>query len=109
MAASHQNAEGAAEIFDPLRPKLIRVAYRMLGSVADASLPQVLAKLIADHNFFHGVNLAVLAQFFRTDPVVAPHVTALEMVPPWLWNLGPRVYAVCALTFRIRGDSLSKT
>ena len=28
--------EGAAESFDPLRPKLIRVAYRMLGSVADA-------------------------------------------------------------------------
>lgn len=28
--------DGAAESFDPLRPKLIRVAYRMLGSVADA-------------------------------------------------------------------------
>ncbi|GGA06450.1 sigma-70 family RNA polymerase sigma factor [Sphingobium fuliginis] len=27
---------GAAESFDPLRPRLIRVAYRMLGSVADA-------------------------------------------------------------------------
>src|SRR5512132_3233715 len=26
----------AAESFDPLRPKLQRVAYRMLGSVADA-------------------------------------------------------------------------
>jgi RNA polymerase sigma-70 factor (ECF subfamily) len=26
----------AAELFDPLRPKLIRVAYRMLGSVAEA-------------------------------------------------------------------------
>lgn len=26
----------AADSFDPLRPKLIRVAYRMLGSVADA-------------------------------------------------------------------------
>ena len=26
----------AAETFDPLRPKLVRVAYRMLGSVADA-------------------------------------------------------------------------
>lgn len=25
-----------AEIFDPLRPVLLRVAYRMLGSVADA-------------------------------------------------------------------------
>jgi RNA polymerase sigma-70 factor (ECF subfamily) len=29
-------AEGAAALFDPLRPTLQRVAYRMLGSVADA-------------------------------------------------------------------------
>jgi RNA polymerase sigma-70 factor (ECF subfamily) len=29
-------AEDVAESFDPLRPKLARVAYRMLGSVADA-------------------------------------------------------------------------
>ncbi|MGE0037541.1 MAG: sigma-70 family RNA polymerase sigma factor [Xanthobacteraceae bacterium] len=28
--------EDAAATFDPLRPKLVRVAYRMLGSVADA-------------------------------------------------------------------------
>jgi RNA polymerase sigma-70 factor (ECF subfamily) len=28
--------EDAAVVFDPLRPKLVRVAYRMLGSVADA-------------------------------------------------------------------------
>jgi RNA polymerase sigma-70 factor (ECF subfamily) len=28
--------EDAAAFFDPLRPKLVRVAYRMLGSVADA-------------------------------------------------------------------------
>jgi len=28
--------QGAAEVFDPLRPRLMRVAYRMLGSVADA-------------------------------------------------------------------------
>ncbi|WP_129790700.1 sigma-70 family RNA polymerase sigma factor [Sphingosinicella sp. CPCC 101087] len=27
---------GAAETFDPLRPRLIRIAYRMLGSLADA-------------------------------------------------------------------------
>lgn len=29
-------ADGAAESFGPLRPRLLRVAYRMLGSVADA-------------------------------------------------------------------------
>jgi RNA polymerase sigma-70 factor (ECF subfamily) len=28
--------QGAAEIFDPLRPRLMRVAYRMLGSVSDS-------------------------------------------------------------------------
>lgn len=31
-----QSSQAAAAVFDPLRPKLIRVAYRMLGSVADA-------------------------------------------------------------------------
>jgi RNA polymerase sigma-70 factor, ECF subfamily len=30
------SGDDAAAIFDPLRPQLIRVAYRMLGSVADA-------------------------------------------------------------------------
>ena len=31
-----EDATDAAASFDPLRPKLMRVAYRMLGSVADA-------------------------------------------------------------------------
>jgi RNA polymerase sigma-70 factor, ECF subfamily len=30
------SAQDAAAVFDPLRPNLVRVAYRMLGSVADA-------------------------------------------------------------------------
>ena len=29
-------SKSAAANFEPLRPKLMRVAYRMLGSVADA-------------------------------------------------------------------------
>lgn len=33
---SQEKAVDAAASFDPLRPKLMRVAYRMLGSVADA-------------------------------------------------------------------------
>lgn len=36
MADSPQHNEDAAASFNPLRPKLMRVAYRMLGSVADA-------------------------------------------------------------------------
>jgi len=34
--SSQEKAADAAASFDPLRPKLMRVAYRMLGSVADA-------------------------------------------------------------------------
>jgi len=34
MAA--MSSQNAASTFDPLRPGLIRIAYRMLGSVADA-------------------------------------------------------------------------
>ena len=30
------SSQDAAAVFDPLRPRLVRVAYRMLGSVADA-------------------------------------------------------------------------
>jgi RNA polymerase sigma-70 factor (ECF subfamily) len=38
VMSSHEadSHDTAAAIFDPLRPKLIRIAYRMLGSVADA-------------------------------------------------------------------------
>ncbi|HEX5779328.1 MAG TPA: sigma-70 family RNA polymerase sigma factor [Xanthobacteraceae bacterium] len=36
MAGVDREYEGAAASFEPLRPTLMRVAYRMLGSVADA-------------------------------------------------------------------------
>ena len=35
-ASSPESAAEAAAVFDPLRSKLSRLAYRMLGSVADA-------------------------------------------------------------------------
>jgi hypothetical protein len=74
-----------------------------LASVAEASLAAVLAGLVQAGNFFHGVNPAVLAHLVRADPVLAGQAEAPEMPPPWLWDLGPRVYAVCALRFRKKG------
>jgi RNA polymerase sigma-70 factor (ECF subfamily) len=35
---------GAAESFDPLRPRLVRVAYRMPGLVADAGRQRALMR-----------------------------------------------------------------
>jgi RNA polymerase sigma-70 factor (ECF subfamily) len=34
--AAQESARAATAVFDPLRPRLVRIAYRMLGSVADA-------------------------------------------------------------------------
>src|ERR671919_518059 len=36
MPKATEGAASAAASFDPLRPELTRIAYRMLGSVADA-------------------------------------------------------------------------
>jgi hypothetical protein len=71
-----------------------------LASAQAEWLPALLAALIRQRNFFHGVNPAVVAEFLRTDPVVGPQVAALECIPPWLWDLGPRVYLVHALRFQ---------
>lgn len=74
-----------------------------LRSVAEETLFDVVAQLIADRNFFHGVNPAVLLSLFRSDPLLAREVAGVEASRPWRWNLGPRVYAVCALTARRYG------
>jgi hypothetical protein len=79
-------------------------SFPPLGSVPEDRLTGVLAELIRRQNFFHGVNPAVLLAAFRTDPGLSAQVEAVEPRPPWLWNLGPRVYAAWALTFRKRGQ-----
>lgn len=75
-------------------------SFPSLGSVPEAALPGVLTRLVREGNFFHGLNPAVLASLFRSDPVLAPQVGEVEELPPWCWDFGPHVYGVCALRFR---------
>jgi hypothetical protein len=82
-------------------------SFAPLGTLSEEALAAVAPELIRAQNFFHGANPAVLTSLLRTDPAIAPHVAALECVRPWLWDLGPRVYAVCAWKFRKRGTPAS--
>ncbi|HYT90033.1 MAG TPA: hypothetical protein VEL76_15105 [Gemmataceae bacterium] len=66
-----------------------------------------MAWLIQEHNFFHGVNPAVVASLLRTDPTIAPQLSGLECVRPWLWDLGPRVYRVYACKFHKRSAAIA--
>jgi len=78
--------------------------YPELGSVCDQALPAVLRKLLRERNFFHGVNPIVVTSALRSDVVLSRQVSGTEYITPWLWNLGPRVYAVCAWKLRKNRD-----
>lgn len=71
-----------------------------LTSINDASLPKLLAQALATGNFFSGLHPGVMLQDLETQPGIAPYVDSPTMTTPWRWEMGPRVYAVYAITFR---------
>lgn len=73
-----------------------------LPSVPLEDLPHVLAKMIQQHNFFTALNPFCLAALFVEDPQLARDVESAGCQRPWLWNFGPRHYAVTSIPFRRR-------
>lgn len=70
--------------------------------VAEGDLPRVISSAINSRNFFTGVNPMVLAKLFSDESSLASSVATLSITKPWLWDLGPRVYAVCAIVVKKR-------
>ncbi len=68
----------------------------LLASPATA-ITAVVRQALSQRNFFTGVNPLILKSLFESDPVLAPDVRGVRLVEPWVWDFGPRVYAVCAL------------
>jgi hypothetical protein len=79
-------------------------SFAPLGAVPEEELFHVLAQLVRERNFFHGVNPAAIAMVLRTDPVIASQLEQVEPLPPWRWNLGPRLYAVWAMIMKKRRE-----
>jgi hypothetical protein len=77
--------------------------FPTLGSIPEGSLAGLLNQLVRDRNFFHGVNPAVLSSLPAQDPILKAQVADLELIPPWRWDLGPRLYLVWAMRYRKRG------
>lgn len=71
--------------------------YPPLPQTPPNQLSVVLTQLINQQNFFSGVNPVVLEALFRADPCIARRIAAAKLLRPWLWDLGPRVFAVCAI------------
>ena len=66
-----------------------------IATIDESRLPELLAKLFAQRNFFTGMHPGILMQTFQTDPVVSPQLRQLTATAPWLWEFLYRTYAVC--------------
>lgn len=73
-----------------------------LATIPPPALPARLRQLVAERNFFHGLNPFVLEEMFRTHPALAPEVCQVSLAAPWRWDFGPRSYAVAAVRFQKR-------
>jgi hypothetical protein len=76
--------------------------FPALGSVPEASLAGLLTQLARDRNFFHGVNPAALWSVVARDTALNAELVGPDTVPPWRWDLGPRLHLVWALRWRKR-------
>ena len=74
----------------------------LLTSINEASLPQLLAQALATGNFYSGLHTGVMLQDFGTAPGIASSIESRVMTATWRWQMGPRTYAVYAITFRKR-------
>ncbi|MFO1003386.1 MAG: hypothetical protein U0936_23880 [Planctomycetaceae bacterium] len=71
-----------------------------MTSIGDSDLPQLLAQALAQGNFFSGLHPGVMLQDLKSSPEIAGAIEASALTAPWRWQMGPRTYAVYAVTFR---------
>jgi hypothetical protein len=64
----------------------------MLDS-SDEDFPDLVNQLIANRNFFHGVNPYMLHSALSSNQLIYD----AQILRPWRWNFGSRIYAVCAI------------
>lgn len=67
-------------------------------------LPALLRRLLAERNFFTGLHPQAILNDFCFDPALSRLTTDRRLTAPWLWQMGPRVFAAFALVFRSPGS-----
>ncbi|MBI1367015.1 MAG: hypothetical protein GC162_00025 [Planctomycetes bacterium] len=71
-----------------------------LGRFTEEDLTKAAAAFIAQGNYFHGSSPPAVASLFDRDPVLSPHIELAQLMCPWLWDQGSRIYAVAAVKFK---------
>ncbi|MBI1310679.1 hypothetical protein GC176_05165 [bacterium] len=67
-----------------------------LAATPDARLPDLLARLLAEQNFFTGLHPGIIVQDLRSESRLLPLVANVRPIAPWKWPFLSRTYAVTA-------------
>ncbi len=78
---------------------LSTTTYPALMEIPDGDFPAAMSQAVIDRNFFTGANPIAIQHQLRQTPEIATD-EPIELFGPWRWNLGPRQFAVAALSFR---------
>lgn len=73
-------------------------SFAKMSTISEENFSGVIDQLISNQNFFHGVNP------YRLNSVLSSNlfVSKTQILHPWRWNFGERIYAVCALEIQKR-------
>lgn len=74
----------------------------VLQEILDSNLPQLLAQCLTSGNFFSGLNPGIVMQELQSGIELRDECCDVRIEAPWRWQMGLRVYAVYAVTFRRR-------
>jgi hypothetical protein len=78
-----------------------------LAHVPDQHLPLFLQQCLQMGNFFAGLHPGHIMQDLTQYEPISSRVRDVAMHPPWKWQMGPRFYAVCAVSFCRRTQQMS--
>lgn len=68
-----------------------------VGTVPEADLAGLLARLAGRRGLIHGVRPADLLAVLRDDPITSSGFPSVHLIPPWRWQLHERSYLVWAV------------
>lgn len=70
-----------------------------LKACSDFRLPSVLQRLLSERNYFTGLHPDSIRSLFTPGGPCHQQIASLDIQLPWLWDFGPRIYAVTAFVF----------
>lgn len=69
-----------------------------LAKTLPAELPKLMFQCLQSGNFFSGLNPAVVQHDIQRMPACLELCESCRILPPWHWHLGPRSFAVYAVS-----------